>query len=79
MLYGPEIKIFIDRYSRLAEQGAAQIVEDVKTLGAAIVKIANPEQSAAMAYAAWNIISEGAELTDTLVEQIVRHFDRTGL
>ena len=79
LLYGPEIKIFIDRYSRLAEQGAAQIVEDVKTLGAAIVKIANPEQSAAMAYAAWNIISEGAELTDTLVEQIVRHFDRTGL
>ena len=51
----------------------------VESLGAAIVEITNPEQSASMAYAAWNIISEGAELTDTLVEQIVEHFDRSGL
>jgi 3-deoxy-D-manno-octulosonic-acid transferase len=79
LLHGPDVTSFMGRYSRLTEQGAAQIVKDVESLGTAIVEITNPEQSASMAYAAWNIISEGAELTDTLVEQIVEHFDRSGL
>ena len=79
LLYGPDANSFTDRYSHLAEQGAAQIVQDNETLGAAIVEITNPEKSAAMAYAAWNIISEGAELTDIIVEQIVEHFDRLEL
>jgi 3-deoxy-D-manno-octulosonic-acid transferase len=79
LLYGPDANSFTDRYSQLAEQGAAQIVQDNETLGAAIVEITNPEKSAAMAYAAWNIISEGAELTDIIVEQIVEHFDRLEL
>jgi 3-deoxy-D-manno-octulosonic-acid transferase len=78
LLYGPGVSSFMDRYSRLAEQGAARIIKDADSLGTAIVQITNPEQSAAMAYAAWNIISEGAELTDALVEQIVEHFDRSG-
>ena len=79
LLYGPGVSSFMDRYSRLAEQGAARIVKDADSLGTAIVQITNPEQSATMAYAAWNIISEGAELTDVLVDQIVEHFDRSGL
>ena len=79
LLHGPDVSSFLDRYSRLAEQSAARLVNDVESLGAAIVEISNPDQSATMAYAAWNIISEGAEMTDALMEQIVEHFDRSGL
>ncbi len=79
LLYGPNISSFKDRYSRLTEQGAARIIKDVESLFTAVVEITNPEQSAKMAYAAWNIISEGAELTDSLVGQIVDHLDRPGL
>ena len=79
LIYGPNVSSFMDRYSRLTEKGAARIIKDVESLFTAVIEITNPEQSAKMAYAAWNIISEGAELTDELVAQIDEHFDKSGL
>ena len=76
LLYGPNVSSFFDRYSRLTQHGAARIIKDVESIFLAVLDITNPEQSANMAYAAWNIISEGAELTDELIGQIVEHFDK---
>lgn len=78
LLYGPNVSSFLERYSRLTQHGAARIIKDVESLFVAVMEITNPEQSANMAYAAWNIISEGAELTDELIGQIVEHFDKLG-
>jgi hypothetical protein len=35
------------------------------TLAAALVQVTAPEQAAAMAHAAWEVVTEGAEVTDT--------------
>ena len=54
------------------------MIHNADTLAQAISQISNPEQSAKMALAAWEMISEGAELTDALVEKVLDHYDEMG-
>lgn len=76
ILYGPNIRRYLGSYSRFAEAGAARIVRDADTLAAAVKRLIPPDQSAAMAHAAWEVASRNAELTDQIAERLHDLLDR---
>ena len=75
MIFGSERSSHLARYELLNKCGAARIISNATELANAVNEITKPETSAKMAYAAWEMISEGADLTDALVEKIIQHFE----
>lgn len=67
VLYGPGVRWHLDAYSRLAQAGGARIVKDSDSLTAAVTHLIAPDEVAAMAHAGWQIVSEGAEVSDQIV------------
>ena len=78
ILYGPHVRNFIDGYRRLAAADAAVLVRNETELCEALVATMAPDRAAAMAAAAWAACSEGAEVTDTVLEAIGALLDRKG-
>jgi 3-deoxy-D-manno-octulosonic-acid transferase len=76
ILYGPNVARYLHRYSRYAEAGAARIVRDTGTLAAAVQALLPPDRAAAMAHAAWDVASRGAEVSDQVVEMVLDTLDR---
>ncbi|WP_212522980.1 glycosyltransferase N-terminal domain-containing protein [Actibacterium sp. MT2.3-13A] len=76
VLHGPATGAQADRFGQLARAGAARQVEDSRSLGAALIELLSPEQAAAMAHAAWDVSSRGAEATDRVVHWIFDTLDR---
>lgn len=76
ILYGPAVGRHLASYSRLAEAGAARIVNDVDSLTAAVSQLIAPDRAAAMAHAGWDIISAGAAMTDRVVDLVTDRLDR---
>lgn len=70
ILYGPNVSRYLTGYSRYAEAGAARIVRDAGTLAAAVQQLIAPDQSASMAHAAWDVASQGAAVTDQILDLI---------
>ena len=70
ILYGPNVSRYLSAYTRFANAGAARIVKDFNTLSAAISNLVAPDQAALMAVAAWGVESEGAEVTDQIIELV---------
>ena len=70
ILYGPRLQHFMPSYSRLAAAGAARIVNDADALGTAVSRLIAPDQAAAMAHAGWDVISQGAALTDQVIDLV---------
>lgn len=70
VLYGPKVRHHMQSYSRLAAAGAARIVKDTDTLGTSISRLIAPDQAATMAHAGWDVISQGAALTDSVVDLV---------
>ena len=70
VLYGPKVRHYMASYSRLAAAGAARIVNDSDALGAAVSTLIAPEHAAAMAHAGWDVISQGAALTDRVLDLV---------
>ncbi|MEW9919947.1 3-deoxy-D-manno-octulosonic acid transferase [Marimonas sp. MJW-29] len=70
ILYGPRVRHYVASYSRLAAAGAARIVNDADALGAAVSSLIAPDHAAAMAHAGWDVISQGAALTDRVVDLV---------
>lgn len=77
ILYGPNVGHYLNAYSRLVEAGGARIVRDASSLGTAVQHLIAPDQSAAMAHAGWEVISEGAETVDLLISTIQEQLDGT--
>lgn len=75
ILYGPNVGQYLNAYSRLVEAGGARIVRDASSLGTAVQHLIAPDQSAAMAHAGWEVISEGAETVDLLISRIQEQLD----
>ncbi|WP_353474007.1 glycosyltransferase N-terminal domain-containing protein [Salipiger sp. H15] len=67
LLYGPNVGRHLPAYSRLAEAGAARIVRDFDSLSGALSQLVAPDRAAAMAHAGWEVITQGAELTDEMI------------
>lgn len=70
ILYGPNSGRHLHAYSRLAEAGAARIVRDTDTLASALKQLVAPDRAAAMSLAAWEVVSEGAMVTDRIMDLI---------
>lgn len=70
ILYGPNSGRHLHAYSRLAEAGAARIVRDTDTLASALKQLVAPDRAAAMSLAAWEVVSEGALVTDRIMDLI---------
>tara|TARA_R110002049_G_scaffold44333_5_gene130031 strand:+ start:82519 stop:83748 length:1230 start_codon:yes stop_codon:yes gene_type:complete len=70
VLYGPKVRHFLPSYSRLATAGAARIVNDAAALGTAVSRLIAPDQAATMAHAGWDVISQGAELADRVIDLV---------
>lgn len=76
ILYGPNVSRHIQSYSRFARAGGARIVRDAATLSSAVLRLNAPDQAASMAQAAWEVATEGAEVTDLVLEHIEDILDR---
>lgn len=77
ILHGPHVRNFADGYLRLGGAGAALPVRDAAGLAAALSATLAPDRSAAMAAAAWDAMSDGAEVTDRVLEVLGGYLDRT--
>ena len=75
IIYGPNVGHHVDCFSRLAAAGAARIIKDKDSLARAISQLLAADQAASMAHAAWVTISEGAEATDAVIDDIQEHWD----
>lgn len=76
ILYGPNVRRYLPSYSRLANAGAARIVNDEMSLSSAISNLIAPENAASMAHAGWDVVSEGAEVVDRVIELVQASLDR---
>ncbi|MFO1207741.1 MAG: glycosyltransferase N-terminal domain-containing protein [Amaricoccus sp.] len=70
ILYGPHVRNFLDGYRRLAAADAAVLVRSEAELAEALVATMAPDRAAAMAANAWAACSEGAEVTDAVLDAI---------
>jgi 3-deoxy-D-manno-octulosonic-acid transferase len=71
ILHGPHVHNFADIFARLDAAGAAREVRDAAALATAVARLSQPDQRAPMAYAAWEIGSSGAEVTDKALALIL--------
>jgi len=78
ILYGPNVRRYMAEYSRYAEARAARIVRDTDTMAAAVQNLIAPDQAAVMAHAAWDIASQGAEVTDSVLDLVQDTLDIMG-
>ena len=78
ILYGPNVRRYMSSYSRFAEAGAARIVRDHDTLATAVQRLIPPDQSAAMAHAAWDVASQSAGVTDKILDLVQDTLDVMG-
>ena len=78
VLYGPGVRNHLDAYSRLAQAGAARIVKDADSLASAVAGLLAPDKVAKMVHAGWEVISEGALVTDRIVEHLNDAMDERG-
>jgi 3-deoxy-D-manno-octulosonic-acid transferase len=78
ILFGPHVQNHRETYSRLAAAGAARSVGDAEGLASAVIRLVAPDHAAAMALAGWQVVTEGAELTDRLVELVQDRLDMKG-
>ncbi len=65
-------------YARLAGAGAVRAVRTATDLGHAVEVLLAPDRAAAMAHAAWDVTSRGADVTNRLAELIRVRLDRLG-
>lgn len=75
ILYGPNVRHYLETYSRFAEVGAARIVRDAGTLAAAVQRVIPADQSAAMAHAAWDVATQSATVMDRIVDLVEHALD----
>lgn len=78
ILYGSHVAGHMETYARLAAAGAARTVHDGESLGSTVVQLAAPDHAATMALAGWKVVTEGAHMTDELVDMILDQLDRRG-
>lgn len=75
ILHGPYVTNFVDIYKRLTDAGAARLVSGPDTLAEEVDALLNPDRAAEMAHAAWQVISDGADVTDRALGLILGKLD----
>lgn len=64
ILTGPHVTNFQDIFDRLRDGGALRNVSDARDLAKSLTEALEPDEAARMAHAAWEVVSDGAEVTD---------------
>lgn len=70
VIHGPRTGPHAALYRRLQDAGAAVRVRTGGELAAEVIRLAAPDAAAQMALAGWQVVTEGAHLTDQLLERI---------
>lgn len=70
ILHGPHVFNFDEIYARLAAAGGAMPVVDADSLATAVLACLHADASASLAAAAWDVSSEGAGVTDVVMEHL---------
>lgn len=78
MLHGPQTGAHSEEFARLTGAGALRAVRSATDLGDAVEVLLAPDRAAAMAHAAWDVTSRGADVTNRLAELIRIRLDRLG-
>lgn len=78
IIHGPHTANAEEIYDRLDEAEGAKLVKDAKGLSEAVIELLEPHKSAAMAHAAWEISSQGAQAAETAIIEINAALDRAG-
>ena len=76
VLHGPITAGHAAFYQRLASAGASRAVRSAADLANAVEVLLAPDKAAAMAHAAWDVTSSGAEVTNRVVELIRNRLDK---
>ncbi len=77
VLHGPNVENFADIYARLTEAEAAEEV-DAGTLGPTLAATLEPDVAARMARAAWEVCSEGGDVTERAMDLLFMLLDGDG-
>ena len=75
IVYGPHTGSNVDAYSNLMNAGAARIVNDAATLGHAVTQMIAPDRAAQMAMAGWDVVTEGADSLDSIIDDVQARLD----
>lgn len=75
ILHGPYVTNFVDIFQRLAEAKASCLVTSPDSLADAVNELLNPDKAAALAHAAWEVCSAGADVTDQALEMLFERLD----
>lgn len=70
VLYGPGILQYRGVFDRLEAAGAARRVFAAGDLGDAVFQLSAPDAAAEMALAGWQMVTDGAMLTDALMQEL---------
>jgi len=79
VLFGPHVGPWSLSYERLRGVGAARSVSDRESLARAVEFLLAPDMVAAMATAAWELTTAGAEATDRIVALALDALDARGV
>lgn len=71
IIHGSFVEDFADSFFHFAKAGAAVEVLSVESLAEVVSELLSPDKAAEMAHAAWVANSEGAEVTDQVIEEII--------
>ncbi|WP_290684360.1 MULTISPECIES: 3-deoxy-D-manno-octulosonic acid transferase [unclassified Haematobacter] len=75
ILHGPKTGPHTAAYARLGRGGAARVLRGAPEFGSALSELLAPDRAAQMAHNAWEVTSSGAEVTDRVVELLLRALD----
>lgn len=68
VVHGPKVENYQHAYARLSEAGATQPLQVESDLSQRVAALMEPDRCADMAAKGWQVVSEGAVVTDRLVE-----------
>ncbi|WP_254868660.1 3-deoxy-D-manno-octulosonic acid transferase [Phaeobacter sp. HF9A] len=77
ILHGPGVVSHAQAYDRLSTLGAAQRILGEEELAEAVLRLSAPDQAAEMALAGWQVVTEGAAMTDHLLDKIQDLLDQS--
>jgi 3-deoxy-D-manno-octulosonic-acid transferase len=70
ILHGPKYGDFVEAFARLNAAQATQLVTSPRGLVQAVSDVLAPDKAARLAQAAWTVASDGAEVTEAVIDTI---------
>lgn len=72
LIHGPRVAPFPQQFAELDAAMATRRVTDTAGLGQAVADLLAPDRAATLAQRGWEVVSDGAETTDRVVETVIQ-------